>query len=117
MKKTKICIIAIIITTIICSCAYAIPSQAETERPEFYPKLAIVVETEKIGSCWIVYCIDKSKNIWTFYDNEGVWVKGDIVNLLMCAIKENEEEDEIIEVYWEGYTKDVNLFYQINGWR
>lgn len=118
MKETKICIIVTIITAIIiCSCAYAIPSQAEAGHPKFYPKLTVVFNIEKIGDLWVVYCIDKTQNIWSFYDDEGTWTKGDIANLLMWATGENDEEDKIIEVYWEGYIKNINLFFQINEWR
>ena len=112
MKDIKTCIIATIVTAIIiCSCAYTIPSQAEAGCPKFYHKLTIVFKTEKVGDYWVIYCMDKSRNIWTFYD-ESMWIKGDIVNLLMWATRENEEEDEIIEVYWEGYTENISLFFK-----
>lgn len=118
MKEARICIIATIITAIIiCSCAYAMPAKAEAARPEFYPKLTVVFETEKVSDYWIISCVDKSQNVWTFYDDEGTWEKGDIANLLMWTTGENEEDDEIIEVYWEGYIENINLFFQINGWR
>lgn len=118
MKTAKICIIATIITAIIiCSCAYAMPAKAEAGRPEFYPKLTVVFNIEKVGNLWIVYCIDKTQNIWSFYDDESTWETGDIANILMWATGENEEEDEVIEVYWEGHTENINLFFQINGWR
>lgn len=118
MKTTKIAIIATIITTIIiCSCAYAIPVKAES-RPEFYPKLSIVIDTHKVaGALWVIDCLDKEGNKWSFYDDEGTWTKGDIANLLMWALNEHEEEDEVVEVYWEGYTKNVTEWLQNNGWR
>ena len=118
MKGIKACIIATIITIIIiCSCAYAIPAQAEAgSRPEFYPKLTIVVKVISVSNdLWIVECRDKDGHIWTFYDDELTWSKGDIANLLMWAINENKEEDEIIEVYWEGYTENITKWLQNNG--
>lgn len=42
---------------------------------------------------------------------------GDIVNLLMWNVSEHEKDNEIIEVYWEGYTEDISSFFQMNGWR
>ena len=120
MKTTKIVIIATIITVcLILSCAYALPVQAEAEsRPEFYPKLTIVVEIIPVSNdLWIVECRDKDGHIWAFYDDELTWSNGDIANLLMWTINENEEEDEIIEVYWEGYTENITKWLQNNGWR
>lgn len=116
MKTLKIAAIATIIAAIIMlSCAVAFSAaEAEAARPEFYPKLTIVFETEKVSDCWIIHCMDKSRNVWTFYDDEGTWKKGDIANLLMYASGETEEDDEIIEVYWEGYTENINLFCQMN---
>lgn len=118
MKEAKICIIATIITAIIiCSCAYAIPAQAE-DRPEFYPKLTIVINTVRIEDhLWIVECRDREDNMWYFYDDEHTWAKGDIANLLMMAINEEEEDDEIIEVYWEGYTENITEWLHNNEWR
>lgn len=118
MKKTiKTIIIATIITiAIMVSCAYAMPACAE-DCEEFYPKLAVVFETEQVNNMWIVYCVDKTQNIWSFYDDEGAWTKGDIVNLLMWNTGEHEEDDEIIEVYLEGYTENINSFFQLVEWR
>lgn len=116
MKEAKICIIATLITAIIlCSCAYALPAQAEAE---FYPKLVVVVNTVRIEDrLWVVECRDKDSHIWGFYDEEGTWAKGDIANLLMWNIGEREEDDEIVEVYWEGYTEDITNWLHSNGWR
>lgn len=115
--QIRAAIIATIITcAILISCAYTIPVQAESTK-EFYPKLTIVFETEKVGEMWIVYCIDKSQNVWSFFDDDGTWKTGDIANLLMWHLDEHEEEDEIVEIYREGYTDNLEMFFQINGWR
>ena len=112
-KQIRAAIIATIITIIILvSCAYAMPVLAE--RPEFYPKLTIVTSSVRIESrLWVVDCRDKEGNIWSFFDEEGIWKQGDIANLLMWATSENEKEDEIVEVYWAGYTDDMITFFQI----
>ena len=118
MKEIKIIAIATIITIcLILSCAYAIPANAET-RPEFYPKLTVVIDIEQIeDNMWIVECQDCKGNIWSFFNDENTWAPGDIANLLMMAINDREEEDEIIEVYWEGYTENITKWLQNNGWR
>lgn len=116
-KQIRAIIIATIVTiAIMVSCACAMPAYAE-DRGEFYPKLTVVFETEQVGDMWVVYCIDKTQNVWSFYDDEGTWAKGDIANLLMWNMGEHEEDDEIIEVYWEGYTENIESFFQLMGWR
>ena len=119
MKEVKVIIIATIVTCLlILSCAYAMPVHAEEaeELPEFYCKLTIVVEKEAIGDLWIISCRDKNGQIWSFYDDIGEWNIGDIANLFMWNMNENEEEHEIIEVYWEGYTENVDMFLKMMGW-
>jgi hypothetical protein len=115
MKQTKVIIAATIVTIIIMlSCAYAMPAVAEVgDRGEFYPRLTVVVEKEHIVNTglWVIYCQDKNGNLWAFYDDEGEWDVGDIANLLMWSVSEHEEEDEIIEVYWEGYTDCIDNFF------
>ena len=116
-KQIRAAIIATIITCIIIiSSSFAMPAFAE-DRGEFYPKLTIVVSSVKIDSqLWVVDCKDKNGNIWSFFDDEGVWKQGDIINLLMWKMGENEKEDEILEVYWEGYTDNLKMFFGImNG--
>ena len=117
MKQTKVVIIATIVTIVIMfSCSYIIPATAEVgDRGEFYPRLTVVVEKEQVADTglWVIYCQDKDGDVWTFYDDEGEWDVGDIANLLMWNMGEHEEEDEIIEVYWEGYTE----FFSVEGWR
>ena len=117
MKEVKIAAIATIITIcLILSCAYAMPAHAEN-RPEFYPKLTVVAHTIRIEDhLWVVECQDKDGNIWGFYDDEHTWAEGDIANLLMMTVNEKEEEDEIVEVYREGYTENITEWLQNNGW-
>lgn len=121
MKQIKVIIAAIITTIIIMlSCAYAIPATAEGDNHgEFYLRLTIVVEKEQVADTdlWVIYCQDREGNVWAFYDNEGEWDIGDIANLLMLKVSEHEEEDEIIEVYWEGYTENPAEFFFLEGWR
>jgi len=121
MKQTKVIIAATIVTIIIMlSCAYAIPATAEVgDRGEFYPRLTVVVETEQIedSNSWIIYCQDKDGNVWAFFADVNKWDRGDIANLLMWNMGKREEEDEIIEVYWEGYTENVEAFFSLEGWR
>ena len=120
MKEIKIIAIAVIITiTIMLSCACAMPAHAEQDKGEFYPRLTIVVEKEQIeeSGLWVIYCQDKDGNVWGFYDNKGEWNVGDIANLLMWNVGEREEEDEIIEVYWEGYAENPTGFFSLGKWR
>lgn len=121
MKQTKVIIAATIITVIIMlSCAYAIPATAEVcDHGGLYPRLTIVVEKEQMADSglWVIYCQDRDGNVWAFYDDEGEWNVGDIANLLMLSVNEHEEEDEIIEVYWEGYTENPAEFFSLEGWR
>lgn len=106
MKK----VVAIIIV-IIALCAIATAAAEVSDHSRLYPRLTIVIEKEQISDTglWVIYCQDKDGNIWAFYDDEEVWNVGDIANLLMWNISEHEEEDEIIEVYWEG-------LFSLEGW-
>lgn len=118
MKKLiRTTIIATIITIItILSCACAIPANAETS-DNYYNKLSVVINKTRIESnTWVIDCRDKNGNIWSFLDDEGTWSKGDIANLLLYRINENEKDDEVMEVYWEGYTDNLKMFFQIMGW-
>lgn len=125
-KQIRAVIIATIITcAIIISCAYAMPVQAEAANEaaelghgEFYPKLAMVISSVRIDTdLWIVNCQDRTGNVWAFFDDEGTWEIGDIANLLMWNLGEREEDNEIIEVYWEGYTDNLETFFKIIEWR
>lgn len=107
MKSTiKTIIIATIITVVIMiSTAFALPASAEVgDRGEFYPRLAVVTSYERIGETdlWVITCTDKDGNEWAFYGEEEDAHIGNIFNLLMWNLGENEEEDEIVEVYYEG---------------
>jgi len=119
-KEIRAIIIATIVTIcIIIGCAQALPANAEAANPEFgefYPKLTAVFEIEDQSEYRIVRCIDTSRNIWEFYDDGFEWEPGDIANLLMWNCNsQNPYDDEIIEVYWEGY--DLTFYSQIMGWR
>ena len=120
-KQIRATIIATITTiVIILSCAFALPVYAEvSDRDEFYPRLAVVVEKEQIknNGWWIIYCQDKEGIVWAFYDDEGDWDVGDVANLLMWNMSEREEEHEIVDVYWEGYTENPEEFFSLEGWR
>lgn len=114
------------LVVITCTCIFALfacfpveaervaaQEKAELNHGEVYPKLTVVIESTKIDDLWLVSCRDREGNVWAFWDDEGAWAYGDIANLLMWDL----EEDEIIEVYWEGYTKNVQSFFQTMGWR
>ena len=113
-KQIHATIIATIATImIILSCAVAIPATAEVgDRGEFYPRLTVVVDRIETK----VYCRDRDGNIWVFFDEEEEWEEGDIANLLMWKKDIHENHDEIVEVYWEGYTENVEGFFSLEGW-
>ena len=115
MKNPKTVIIATIITCIIIiSFTFITPVTAEIgDRGEFYPRLTVVVAIIETK----VYCRDKDGNIWVFFDDEEEWEKGDIANLLMWKKDIHEIYDEIVEVYWEGCTENINYFFQTIDWR
>lgn len=112
MKQFKIAIIATIITVcIIIGCAHACAESNIT-----YPRITTVFETEIMKDCQKVKCIDASRNVWIFYDDDFKWEVGDIANLLIFDYDPKTlDDDEIIGTYWEGY--DLNFYYQIMGWR
>lgn len=101
----KIITIATVITcAIIIACACAMPACAEVgDRGEFYPRLTVVVGYEHVtADLWVIECMDKDGNIWSFYGEEEDAHIGIMFNLLMWNMGEREEEDEIIEAYYEG---------------
>ncbi len=106
MKTTKIIAIATIITiAIIALFGVATASAEAVDRGEFYPKMSVVTGIDQIGdtNLFTVTVIDKDGHEWSFFDDEGEWQIGDIANLLMRNLSnEREEEDEIVEVYYEG---------------
>lgn len=119
-KQVRAIIIATIITIItIVSCAYAMPVHAEGITSEdYYGKLTVVVGRTQLEShLWVIECKDKDGEIWTFLDDEGTWARGDIVNLLMFRISENTKNDEAQDAIWEGHTDDLEMFFQVMGWR
>ena len=120
MKKTQVRAIIILVIVLIIACIGNTDSHAEVDdHREFYPRLTVVIAKEwnELFVSWNIYCQDKDGNLWIFYDDAGDWDCGDICNLLMWNTGESEEEDEIIEVYWEGYTEDIVLWFNANGWR
>ena len=117
MKLFKTAIIATIITClIIISCSYAMTAHAE-DYGEFYPRLTIVFQIEYENDQRIIYCQDKSQNVWIFYDDDNIWAYGDICNLLMLNNSTDITQHEIIEVYWEGYTDNISSFFSVTNWR
>lgn len=121
MKKTKICIIAIIITNlIIISTVFALPSRAEAApvtSANYYSKLVVVTSSIQLEtSIWIVSCQDKNGDIWEFLNEEGL-EPGDILTILMFRLNEREEDDECMDYMYEGHTDNINLFLQMIGWR
>lgn len=111
MKQFKIAMIATIITIcIIIGCAHACAENS------VYPRLSTVFEIENTDDCRIVKCMDVSRNVWIFYDENFKWEVGDIANLLLFDYNpETIEDDEVLEIYWEGY--DPTLYYHFMGWR
>ena len=106
------CILALLVCFPATAERAAAQEKAELDHGKMYPKLAVVIESTKIDDLWLVSCRDREGNVWAFWDDEGTWTYGDIVNLLIWDL----EECEIIEVYWEGYTENIQLFFQTMGW-
>ena len=106
MKTNKIITTATAITiAIIIACSFAMPASAEVgDRGEFYPRLTVVTAYEQVGDTdlWIIDCTDKDGQVWSFYGEEEDAHIGTMFNLLMWNMGEAEEDDEIIEVYYEG---------------
>ena len=118
-KTIKTITIATIITIMIMiSCAFAMTAHAEVgDRGEFYPRLAVVTGYERIGDTdlWVIEVIDKDGEVWSFYGEEEDAKIGNIFNLLMWNMGEVEEEDEIVEVYYEGRMDQQALFAWLGG--
>ncbi len=53
--------------------------------------------------------------VWSFYGEEEDAHIGAMFNLLMWNMGEKEEEDEIIEVYYEGEMSPVQMAQWIMG--
>ena len=43
---------------------------------------AVVIDTEKIGAEWCVYCLTVDGNVWSFFDTEDYWQEGDELTLI-----------------------------------
>lgn len=103
MKTTKIVTIATAITiALIALCGIATANAEVGDRGEFYPRLAVVTSYEKVGDLWIIDCTDKNGMTWSFYGEEEDAHVGILFNILMWSMNEVEEEDEVVEVYYEG---------------
>lgn len=100
MKSMKAVLIIIMIMSIFFS--YACAESDDYER--FYPKLAIVTEYERVenSDVWIIYVTDSNGQVWSFYGEEEDAHIGAMFNILMYRVDDNEEHDEIIELYYIG---------------
>lgn len=114
MKKLINTIVVIIIACTIYTSTYA---EDMSDRGEFYPLLTVVVDkTHWTDNVYIIICEDSTGNLWCFFDEDNTWNIGDIANLLMWNMGGPIEEDEIVEIYWTGYTDNIEQFYQVMGW-
>ena len=103
MKNTiKIATIITMIIMILCGIATATAETAD--RGEFYPKMTVVTAWERLGETdlYIITVTDKDGAEWSFYGGQEDAKIGAIFSLLMWNLGEQEENDEIIEVYREG---------------
>lgn len=119
MSNTKIVTIATAITiALLLTIATMMPAAAEVgDRGEFYPRLAVVTSYERIGDSdlWVITCTDKDGEEWSFYGEREDAHIGNMFNLLMWNMGEAEEDDEIIEVYYEGRLDDHALTAWLTG--
>ena len=114
----KVIIATIVIIAIIISCSCMIPACAEVgDRGEFYPRLAVVTGYEQIGDTdlWVIEVTDKDGEVWSFYGEVEDAHIGIMFNLLMWYLGEAEEEDEIVEVYYEGRLDNAGLMTWLAG--
>ena len=117
MKKIISTATAITIAIIIV-CSFVMTASAEVgDRGEFYPLLTVVTGYERIGDTdmWIIDCTDKDGRVWSFYGEEEDAHIGIMFNLLMWNMGEAEEDDEIIEVYYEGRLDNAGLMAWLSG--
>lgn len=112
MKKTIATIITIIALLTIATATAEIG-----DRGEFYPRLAVVTAYERIGDTdlWVITCTDKDGAEWSFHGEREDAHIGNVFNLLMWNMGEREEDDEIIEVYYEGRMDDHALMAWLSG--
>lgn len=116
MKKIISTATAITIAIII-ACSFVMTASAEVgDRGEFYPRLTVVTAYEQVGDTdeWIIYCTDKDGMVWSFYGEEEDAHIGTLFNLLMWNMGEEEEQDEVIEVYYEGELSPVEMAHWMN---
>ena len=109
------------ITAIIIALCIATTATAEVgDRGEFYPRLAVVTGWELIEGTneYLISCTDKDGDVWEFFGEEEDAHIGNIFNLLMWNMGENEKNDEIIEVYYEGRMTEDAMYAWVTGeWR
>ena len=85
--------------------------QPQKEEVGYYPTTAVIsnvceteVETEKR------YCLtleDSNGDAWSYISEDGDWLEGDIVNLIMCDNgTEKIEDDIIIYARYSGYSEE-----------
>lgn len=122
MKQFRIAIIATIITSLILvSCALAMPAQAEAApitSEDYYGKLVAVTNSTQLEiSTWVVRCKDKDGNYWHLLNDTGDLHCGDILTLLMFRLNDNKEDDECMEYMYEGHTDNLEMFFDVMGWR
>ena len=86
------------------------------DRGEFYPRLTVVTSYERLGDTdeYIINCTDKDGMVWSFYGEEEDAHIGTLFNLLMWNMHEEEEQDEVIEVYYEGELSPVEMAHWMN---
>lgn len=110
--------ITAIIMTIITICLLTMPAAAEVvNRGEYYPRLSVVTACERVGDSdlWVIICTDKNGEQWAFYGEEEDAHIGNIYNLLMINMGEDEEADEIVDAFFEGRMDDHVLRDWLNG--
>lgn len=113
MKKIITSIIILILTCMI----FSANTENMEDRDEYYPLLVIVVEKDYWSDgVSVLSAIDHNGNKWCFFDEDDTWSIGDIANLLMWNAGGAIDEDEIVKVYWIGYTEYIETFIQIMGW-
>ena len=116
MKEFKVSMTAVLVfCVIVLSCAQIGASASELE--EYYPKLVVVQHIETGRELDVVSCQDRHGEMWVFYSDIGDYDVGDILILMMWNNGENVYQHEIVEVYWEGYTKNMSQFMKVADWR
>ena len=116
MKEFKVSMTAVLVfCVIVLSCAQIGASASELE--EYYPKLVVVQHIETGRELNVVSCQDRHGEMWVFYSDIGDYDVGDILILMMWNNGENVYQHEIVEVYWEGYTKNMSQFMKVADWR